>query len=448
MPQTFSTDHGRIRQLTADEATVMVWRNDSAAKIFRGAGRFGHASIMLRTDQISEIARYDLEQEQSELEKLVELADNLSERMDTLRQQLKLTKSDFIRDMLQEKLAKKDQKWDRLWDEQMALKKRIALWNNPKFIRWYYLAEAEEGSFKHVHISWWPSEGVGHELKDMRRAQPGEGNPTVWSDVTSEMSGRTRDRLQRGEIQPRAGQVNLGKAYSLLDEELAEDWGQEPDWVISVPAFGAANRYWGLNVARMWSWFTEYRDQSVGADYKMISTTKSCAGLAMRALRQGGCEAFTKQPVSHFYVLPNEVAKYALELRGSIVELNALAMRFEFNVLQPWLSKRSATQPRSGGAQPHKKPDLWTADQWRANRQPHARGPFQVGDHLEAYHSTDANKDWAKKFRLLGAIFWRAVEEIEDDAPITTPTPRIENLIIVCAQCLNVIRNPQSWARA
>ncbi|HYK35268.1 hypothetical protein [Alloacidobacterium sp.] len=419
---------------------------------------------MLRTDTLPEIARFELSKEEARVEELGNIRDRLDEKKNEIEEEITKTKRKIATagggayeqslkddaDAMKAELDKMDKEWDRLWDREIELKRQIKLWENPEFIRWHYLAEAQEGAFKHVHISWWPpSEGVGHEIKEMRGTLHGSSNSSAWEDLYSEMSKKVQLGLQAGKLKARDGQVNLGAAYGLKNKKDEPDkrWGQEPDWVISVPALGSSNRYFGVNAARMWMWFTNYRDQSVGADYKMISKSKSCAGIAMRALKQGGGDAFTRQPVSQFYVLPNEVAQYAIDLRAAIVELNTLAARFEFTVLQSWIKQHRGTTLPSGGAQPHKKPELWTADWWRKNRQPHARGFFSMGDLLEEYHSLDAKKDWAAKFRVVGKIFSNSVDEIEDEAPIIRPTPRIESLIIVCAQCLNVIRNPQSWAR-
>ncbi len=191
----------------------------------------------------------------------------------------------------------------------------------------------------------------------------------------------------------------------------------------------------------MWSWFDDFR-QRVDAEYKMISRTRSCAGIALQALREGGAEAFLKQPISRVYVLPNEVAKYAIELRSTIVDVNARTLRFEFNVLKPWLKWNSATQK---GPQPHQRPELWTASEWRQNRQSSAHQRFSVGDHLEEYHATDPAGSWARKYRLLHKIFSHTIDEVGDKYFLNDKSARQESLMVLAMQCLNVLRDPGSW---
>jgi len=69
MKQAFRPGLPRVRQLTADEATVLVWRNDSAARVVTG-GRCGHAAIMLRSDKLPELLKYDLVADQQKLKQL------------------------------------------------------------------------------------------------------------------------------------------------------------------------------------------------------------------------------------------------------------------------------------------------------------------------------------------------------------------------------------------
>src|SRR4051812_38720812 len=47
----------KVRQILADEATVLVWKNDNEVKLLKGVGRFGHAAVMLRTRSLPPLAR-------------------------------------------------------------------------------------------------------------------------------------------------------------------------------------------------------------------------------------------------------------------------------------------------------------------------------------------------------------------------------------------------------
>ncbi|HET6181636.1 MAG TPA: hypothetical protein VFE61_32255 [Candidatus Sulfotelmatobacter sp.] len=72
MAQTFRTDLPRVRQLTADEATVLVWRNDGAAAIVTGRGRPGHAAIMLRSDHLPIVSQDDIKKQETQMKTLGE----------------------------------------------------------------------------------------------------------------------------------------------------------------------------------------------------------------------------------------------------------------------------------------------------------------------------------------------------------------------------------------
>ncbi|HET6181634.1 MAG TPA: hypothetical protein VFE61_32245 [Candidatus Sulfotelmatobacter sp.] len=173
----------------------------------------------------------------------------------------------------------------------------------------------------------------------------------------------------------------------------------------------------------------------------MISKSRSCAGIAMRGLASGGGDAFSKQPNSHFYVLPNEVAKYAVDLRAAIVDLNAKSARFEYRQLVPWKKQLKFSVPAQT------KTELWTADEWRRNRQDKGRSWFSVADHLDKYHSTDAAGDWVKKYRTLTKIFSYILGEVGDDYYLVRKSHRNDALIVLGSQCLNVARASQGWVR-
>ncbi|HEX4681146.1 MAG TPA: hypothetical protein VH277_00485 [Gemmatimonadaceae bacterium] len=47
----------KVRQILADEATVLVWKNEAEVKLLKGVGRFGHAAVMLRTRSLPPLAQ-------------------------------------------------------------------------------------------------------------------------------------------------------------------------------------------------------------------------------------------------------------------------------------------------------------------------------------------------------------------------------------------------------
>lgn len=457
MNQTFAEGPPRVRQLTADEATVLVWRDAGAFGILRG-GHCGHAAIMLRSDKLPIWSQDEIKVEQSKIRSLVsDLQDHRAEAESFLPQDIEQKKKQIAalgagggvtRIKFEQELSNLQARLKQEQAEVARLQKEIAaiqMWNNPNIVRWYYLSEPETGFVRHVYISWFPGgDGVSTtSLKEM--LNPIKGVEMEFrEDMDAEMSGRVQQRLRAGEITARPGQVHMGRAYGMKQKE-ADEWGKEPDYVISVPALGASNRYWGLNTARMWTWWCDFKDDA-DSEYKMISKSKSCAGIALRALVQGGAESFSKLPKSTFYVLPNEVAHYGIELRAAIVDFNNKAMRFEYKVLQMWAK---SLKPLGGSAQPpHKRTELWTAADWRSNRDSQARTRFSVGDHLEKYHAADPTEEWARKYRLLAEIFSYVVDQVGDSWFLVSNSGRKDALIILGSQCLNVMRDSSSWVHA
>jgi hypothetical protein len=451
MKQVFRTDLPRVRQLTADEATALVWRNDGPAAIVTGKGRPGHAAIMLRSDHLPIWSQDDIREQQDKMRSLGgELIDARTEfllcgndvnaKNEQIRKLGPAGGAQYIKltgelSTLREKQKTAEREVQRI----NAEIEKLRIWQNPNMVRWFYLSEADQGFNRHGYISWFPSgAGVGSK-SDMKRGMEGEQN-TFWEDMDCEISARSQENLADGTYKPQPGQIQSGKTYGRKDAS-KDEWVKEPDLVVSVPALGAANRYWGVNCSRMWTWFEDYRDQDF-AEYRMISSTRSCAGIAMRALANGGGDAFSKQPNSHFYVLPNEVADYAVKLRAAIVDLNAKSARFEFRQLVPWKQKLTYS------VEALKKTELWTAAEWRRSRENKGHTWFSVGDHLEKYHNTDACVDWVKKYRTLVKIFNYLLSQVGDDYYLVRTSHRNDALLVLGAQCLNIVRATQGWIQS
>jgi hypothetical protein len=451
MKQAFRTDLPRVRQLTADEATCLVWRNDGAAAIVTGKGRFGHAAIMLRSDHLPIWSQSDIREQEDRMKALGgELIDARTEFLicgndvNSKKEQIKKLGlgggMQYIKltgelSTLQEKQKTAEADVKRI----IAELEKLSIWKNPNMVRWFYLSEANEGFNRHAYISWFPAGDGVDSVSDMKKQMEGEAN-TFWEDMDCEISTTAQEKLADGRYIPEPGQIQPGKTYGRRDSGKNE-WVKEPDLVVSVPALGAANRYFGVSCSRMWTWFENYRDQDF-AEYRMISASRSCAGIAMRALASGGGDAFSKQPNSHFYVLPNEVADYAVKLRAGILELNTKAARFEFCQLVPW------KQQLKSNVDAHKKTELWTAQEWRHNREEKGRTWFSVADHLNKYHDTDASGAWVKKYRTLVEIFHYVLSQVGDDYYLVRSSYRNDALIVLGSQCLNIVRANQGWIQS
>ena len=145
------------------------------------------------------------------------------------------------------------------------------------------------------------------------------------SDMSDEISDRAQQALTEGRYEPQDGQAQI-------EFDVETIWGKEPDHVLSVPALGAANHFFGLSLGHMWDWYLDF-STNAESHYKMICSTNSCARAASGALLAGGGEAFLKAPRGTHYYLPKEIATWARDLRAEIVAFNNRALRFEVTLV-------------------------------------------------------------------------------------------------------------------
>src|SRR5262249_47971236 len=105
-----------------------------------------------------------------------------------------------------------------------------------------------------------------------------------------------------------------------------EFWGKDAEEKIKLPGLGAAGVHFGLDIARMAEWWNVFKIYPHGK-FKLASKYSNCSGVAAAALKAGGAEQFVKAPGALFFLDPNQIAKWARQLREEIDARNEEAKR-------------------------------------------------------------------------------------------------------------------------
>ena len=181
------------------------------------------------------------------------------------------------------------------------------------------------------YISWWPTSASKDKPFEL---QAGGSNSKYERDMIYETNRHAQDQLLKGNFRPRPNQVVVRE-----DDETGEPlrYGTRPDQMVKICGLNggpkdAANRKYGLHVGRMWHWFSQY--EMDGGQYQLASTTKSCSGVALVSMAEGGGRAFATPPRNAIYSSPIQVAAYAEKLRNKIDVFNQQVQKFKAMVWQ------------------------------------------------------------------------------------------------------------------
>jgi hypothetical protein len=258
------------------------------------------------------------------------------------------------------------------------------------------------GQGEYEYVSWWPGEGAGKE--DAFRNQPGEKSDQYIEDMYNELSERARTQLEDGTYQPRGGQTQFhlgGDTY----------WGVQADAITSVPALRATNQLFGLDLARMWSWYQSY--QTNNGTYRLASKTQSCSGVAAAALVEGGGEAFVNAPTARIYMEPRQVDEYGVSLKNAILEFNRKVTAFEGPATQT--VNRAASVGQHGGVTGfYAAGDIWDEATWK--RQSAVGGSMRsstlrkIDRRVTEYWRRTWGLDFKKKYRALVRVLEAVME--------------------------------------
>lgn len=210
------------------------------------------------------------------------------------------------------------------------------------------------------HLSWWP----------------GSPNKSYGKDKKLELSDTAREGLKKGEFQPREGQK-----YN--DER--KQWEQSATDKVRLPGFCATGSYFGLGLLQLARWWPHW---TKGNEYKLVSTTKNCAGAAAIGLRVAGASAYVSPPKAFVVMEPNQILKWAQDVLTEIGVLNAATE--EIDVV---LQKRAKKGAKFFCPDP---PELTKAESWKVEAAALGKEGAEILKLLEKYHKYTWKSDFEK----------------------------------------------------
>ena len=430
----------RIRQLVADEATVVIWKSAFGPMILDHPG---HAAMLFRSDLLPTIEATRAAERNHIEESLVrftKMIDKLRERhrddIEELARAIRFRDDKFMPKALRDKSANEVEEMQREFApwlreleqlEQQREARRAVLeecFKDPDYILWQYMDPSDVEQY--AYVSWWP----GNEGDSAQHAgKKGYGRTGYLaktdyrSDLTAEMGFETASQLTSGRYTPRQGQVRV----DMRDQSGSYSWGQEPDFVISVPAFGRGNKYFGVSVRHGWSWFDTFR-QNPDSLYSFMSKRHNCSGVVVEALKMSGSEAFLKAPKVALAMTPSDVVDYAKALRAAICQLNDAALRLDRAHYPKWLEKQRRSVPittrfqlgahrRKVGGQAPIEDELWTVQAWKAASHVGGRVRGGISNEVEGalgkYHALRWETDFCGKYKQLVKVATACTKSVD-----------------------------------
>jgi hypothetical protein len=238
----------------------------------------------------------------------------------------------------------------------------VRVWRNDHVLkilktgRFGHASVALKGSLvgeEKIYISWWPSRGAGKG--NLKERQPGHASASVGDDASSEISEGTQMALESGRYAPR------GNQYVVLEDENGRIFGVHADEKIRLPGFGSQGVYFGLSTPRIKMWWDQWQKSG---KYTMLSNKENCSGVAATALEQGGAAIYATPPKAMIWMLPNEVADWARQIRRALDNLNdGMRQLVDAYNASPAGQRGGPTigRHRTGGVE-----TLWTPQEWKA----------------------------------------------------------------------------------
>jgi hypothetical protein len=170
-----------------------------------------------------------------------------------------------------------------------------------------------------VYISWWPGRGASKSNAHvLGSASHGASYKT---DMWWEMGMNTRLNLDNQVYPAREGQQ---RRVPVNNNVYDQQYAQEAQLKIKIPGLGQPGLTYGLNVAKMYEWWQLFC-AAPHPTYKFASKYKNCSGVAPAALRAGGADRFATPPTAMIYIDPNQVGKWANQVKAKIARMNANA---------------------------------------------------------------------------------------------------------------------------
>lgn len=312
-----------------------------------------------------------------------------------------------------------------------------------------------DGNWKE-HISFWPD-------ADTTKSNSLEKQASSWSlnsqnDAKLEMNLLTAIRLEVGycianEIEypalydkilksynkmpldtPRDGQVRQKRESNEEDDWIMPVWSQSAEEKIRLPGIGAFQRVWGLSLPKMQAWWASHKKST---PYYQAFGRKNCAGIVLKALKEGGSEAFVPCPNITFYAEPRQVEDYAKRVLAEIEHIETLTK--EFNDKQ---GRDKLPMRRPGD-------ELFSTEQWKrasalGSLQVRSTTIRQIDNALAKYHATSPAQ-FRERYAALVQIFLGVLkhrQEKQDSA-------RSEAVLRLGGQVLDLMREEitiaQGW---
>lgn len=278
------------------------------------------------------------------------------------------------------------------------------------------------------YVSWWPADGAAGGVGAIFEGrQAGAASGSLRDDKSAEMNERTRARLMRRELTPRAGQQRIveASAQRVVDATgqvvgtrpmVYIDYLQRPDAKVALPGLGSAP--FGLS-AYGGAWrFARFVHED--GTYKAASRHHNCAGVVRTVLKGAGAEAFVPAPAASIWCTPNEVQAWSEQLQAKIKTAN---MRTDAFVLRHRIERQRSVQLLRGWRIP-------TVEQWRvvSRRPDRTRGQNvrALDEHLQVMTTKTLRDDACavikaklKAFNILERALTRAHRDPHDRALLT-----------------------------
>lgn len=252
------------------------------------------------------------------------------------------------------------------------------------------------------YVSFWPGSRGNAGLFGRRN---GRFRKDHIDDMEAEMSPNGRARLDSNLTEPREGQIVVGEY-----DDGQDVWGQLPQATVSVPGLtGARADRLGLSLNRIVGWAARFR-QGDEFNYIFASKTNNCSGVAVRAMREGGGDAFAALGGSpaepSFYLAPNDAQRWANAVRLGVGECNRMLGA---------LRNRTAFM-----AAPPPGIDLMSLQDWKARSDVawtiRGRLTAAVDKALKDYHDRGWDAGFQKKLKALVTIVRNVHDHLREDS--------------------------------
>ena len=215
----------------------------------------------------------------------------------------------------------------------------------------------------HCYVSWWPK-AVPPEEERKFGWRVGESHRTYQEDRRNELSEKTRQALARGQFVPKTGQKYAKPGYLPPPgqhqgaQSNPEGWGQSADDKVYLPAMGASNVVFGLDIGAMVRWWHLFNNSG---DDEFNILKLNCSRVAAMCLLAGGAGRVCRPPTRALNLwTPNTILAWTQKLEAAYAARNKAVL--EIGVTS--LPKNDRTPP-----------DLFDLATWKKETKP---GTFSI----------------------------------------------------------------------